>query len=233
MKRAAIVALLTAFAADASAQETPRGFAIDRFDPSERGSGWFASDSLDLRGQARPAVGIVASWAHDSLLAYNADGSQRAAVIQDQLVLHPGASIVLADRLRLAMDIPIAVLDSGTSTVAGGVAYVAPSGAAIGDVRVSADVRLAGSPDGPFTVAVGVPLYLPSGSQSAYMGDGTVRAEPRVLAAGELGWLAYAGAAVGVLIRPLQEDIGGIARRQRADVRGGSRLPPRHPARGA
>jgi outer membrane protein OmpA-like peptidoglycan-associated protein len=208
MKRFTLAVAIVAVSSSAHAQTQQQGFAADRFDPSERGSGWFTADSLDLRGNGRPAIGIVASWAHDSLVAYNADGSQRAAVVADQLVLHPGASVVLWDRLRLGMDIPIAVVDSGTSTVANGVGYAAPSGAAIGDVRVSADVRLFGSPDSPFTLAAGVPLYLPSGSRSSYLGDGTVRVEPRLMAAGEVGWFAYA-ARLGVLVRPINDNYGG------------------------
>jgi OmpA-OmpF porin, OOP family len=190
----------------ASAQTAP-GFAADRFDPSERGSGWFAGDSLDLRGHGRPAIGIVGSYAYKPLVAFNADGSERTSVVQDQLVIHPGASLVLWDRLRLGMDVPIALVDDGTSTVANGVRYAAPGGASIGDVRISPDVRLFGTTDGPITVAVGVPIYMPSGSQSSFTGDGTLRAQPRLLAAGEVGWFAYA-ARVGVMIRPLTQTFG-------------------------
>ena len=195
-----------ALATTAHAQTAP-GFAVDRFDPSERGSGWFAADSLDLRGDGRAAVGIVTSYALKPLVAFNADGSERAVVVQDLLVVHPGASLVLWDRLRLGFDLPVALIDHGTSTVAAGIRYAAPGGASIGDVRISPDVRLTGATDGPITVVVGVPLYLPSGSQSAFTGDGTVRAAPRLMAAGEVGWFAYSARA-GVLVRPLDQSFG-------------------------
>jgi OmpA-OmpF porin, OOP family len=190
----------------ASAQTAP-GFAVDRFDPSERGSTWFAADSLDIRGQGRVAVGVIGSYAASPLVAYNADGSENAAIVKDLFVLHPGASVVLWDRLRLGLDIPVAVADDGTTVVESGVTYKAPSGPAMGDVRVSADVRLLGRSDSPFTLALGVPLYLPSGSADEYMGDGSVRAAPRVSAAGEIKWFAYA-ARFGVMIRPSESGFG-------------------------
>lgn len=51
----------------AQAQETPQpeqGFALNRFNPSERGSEWFSADSLDMRGHLRPALGLTLDWAH-------------------------------------------------------------------------------------------------------------------------------------------------------------------------
>jgi outer membrane protein OmpA-like peptidoglycan-associated protein len=208
MKRASslLFAALLALPATARAQSA-NGFAADRFDPSERGSGWFAADSLDLRGHGRVAIGVVGSYAYKPLVTYDASGNERAPLVSDQLVLHPGASVVLWDRLRLGADIPVAVVDTGTSAVANGVAYGAPDGAAIGDVRVTADVRLLGKSDGPITIAAGVPVYLPTGSPSAFTGDGTIRLQPRVLAAGEVGGLAYA-ARLGVLVRPDTDSFG-------------------------
>ena len=50
----AVSVLLTGEASYAQGQ----GFALNRFDPAERGSDWFVLDSLDLRGHLRPAVGL-------------------------------------------------------------------------------------------------------------------------------------------------------------------------------
>ena len=66
------------FSPYAQAQQAP-GFAIDRFDPSERGSEWFALESLDLRGEARLAFGVVGDWGHKPLVLYAPDGSQRTS----------------------------------------------------------------------------------------------------------------------------------------------------------
>ena len=63
------------FASSAARAQTPpiqRGFAVDRFDPSERGSEWFILDSLDLRGHKRiTAGGVVGAWSYKPLVAYD------------------------------------------------------------------------------------------------------------------------------------------------------------------
>jgi OOP family OmpA-OmpF porin len=202
MNRVAIgigVAFLVGWSALANAQT---GFAVDRFDPSERGSEWFVADSLDLRGQARPAVGIVFDWAYKPLVIYNADGSEHAALLEDQVVLHPGASLVLWNRLRVGADIPVAVVNSGTGGTVDGVAYTPSGSASIGDVRLSADARLFGEYGDAFTLAGGAAVYLPSGSQTSFTSDGTVRVEPRLLAAGRVGSYFVYAAHLGVDIRP-------------------------------
>ena len=210
MRRFAIllgVALAT-LAHDAAAENAP-GFAVDRFDPSERGSEWFAADSLDLRGHVRPAMGLVASWAYRPLVIYNADGSERAALLEHQLVIHPGASLVLWDRLRVGVSIPIAVAQSGTGGVINGVAYAPPDSASIGDVRLGADVRLFGLYGDPLTIAAGVQVYLPSGSRASFTGDGTVRAQPHVMGAGQIGRFFVYAAKVGVDVRTYDASFAG------------------------
>src|SRR5678810_1416914 len=79
----------------------PVGFDVNRLDPSERGSDWFANESLDLRGHVRPAVGLLGDYGYKPLVVYNADGSERAAIVKHQLYAHLGAGLILFDRLRL------------------------------------------------------------------------------------------------------------------------------------
>src|SRR3954471_21167925 len=98
----------------AFAQQAP-GFALNRFEPSERGSEWFALESLDLRGETRLAFGVVGDWAHKPLVLYAPDGSQRASLIRDQLFFHVGGGIILADRIRLALNLPIAASQGGSN----------------------------------------------------------------------------------------------------------------------
>jgi hypothetical protein len=62
----ALAAIIT-MSRPASAQETAEGIALDRFEPSERGSYWFSADSLDIRGQGRPAIGAVIDYGHAPL----------------------------------------------------------------------------------------------------------------------------------------------------------------------
>jgi outer membrane protein OmpA-like peptidoglycan-associated protein len=181
---------LTTLSLPAQAQQAP-GFAINRFDPSERGSDWFALESLDLRGEARLAFGVVGDWGHKPLVLYAPDGSQRRSLIKDQFFLHVGGGIILAERLRLAINLPIAAYQQGGSGQVGTAIYNPPS-ASVGDLRVGADLRLFGQYGDAFTTAIGVQVHVPTGTQADYTGDGKVRVVPRLLGAGEVGPFIYA-----------------------------------------
>jgi OmpA-OmpF porin, OOP family len=206
LRSLAVAGALLATPAVAHAQT--RGFALDTFDPSERGSEWFANESLDLRGNLRPAVGLVLDYANRPLAIYNGDGSVRSAIVQDQLFVHAGASLVLVDRLRFALSLPILAHADGPGGTLGGVSYPPPGSSGVGDLRIGADVRLFGRFGDPFTLAAGVQLFVPTGSPADFAGDGIARVEPRVMAAGDSGIFAYA-LRVGFEYRGLTESYGG------------------------
>src|SRR5215472_598585 len=184
------------------------GFALDRFEPSPRGSLWFSQDSLDLRGALRPALGVVADYAYKPLVLYNPDGSERSALVRHQLFLHAGASLVVADRLRFALNLPVAAYQDGDGGSLNGVSYTSPTKPSLGDLRLDADIRLTGKYGDPFTAAFGAQLHLPTGDRSSYAGDGSVRVTPHVLAAGEVGMLAYA-ASLGFVIHGQSDAFAG------------------------
>ena len=98
---AAAVAGALALTSGAKAQAIS-GFALDRFEPSERGSEWFAGDTLDLRGGARPAFGVVGDYAYKPLVFFDQNGNEVRPLIKHQLFLHIGASLNLADRVDTA-----------------------------------------------------------------------------------------------------------------------------------
>src|SRR5579859_4441138 len=152
------LALMVVSTTALTARAQARGFALDRFDPAERGSDWLVLESLDLRGHLRPAAGLIAEYAYRPLAIYNADGSVRASVVQDSLVLHPGASLVLWDRLRAGFDLPIYAFQDGQTGTLSGASYPPPS-ENVGDLRLGADVRLYGRYGGPLTIAAGAQLF--------------------------------------------------------------------------
>lgn len=172
--------------------QSASGFALNRYLPSERGSDWFVTDSLDLRGSGRLAFGVVGDYAHRPLVIYNSNGDGVRGVVSAQLNVHVGAAVIVADRLRLAFNLPILAVNRGRPGTVEGVQYSNSTGAALGDLRLSADVRLLGEYGDAFTTALGVQAYLPTGSSSAYASDGKVRLVPHWLVAGDLGPLAYA-----------------------------------------
>jgi OmpA-OmpF porin, OOP family len=196
-KRAPLVALgaailLLASAGESRAQQTAAGVALDRFNPSERGSDWFALDSLDFRGVVRPAIGIVGDYGYRPLVLYNSDGSVGSEIIRDQLIVHAGAALNLWERLRLAVDLPIAAWQDGTGGTLGGVTYPAATSGKLGDTRLAIDLRLLGTYGEPITLAIGGQVFLPTGDRGSYLSDGAVRVLPRLQIAGDAGPIAYA-----------------------------------------
>src|SRR5688572_24841301 len=97
--------LLTALSGNVHAQD--EGFALNRFEPAERGSDWFSQDSLNIDGNGRLALGLTLDWAHKPLVMYDADGEEVAAIVEDQLIFHVGGNVTLFERLRLGLSIPV------------------------------------------------------------------------------------------------------------------------------
>lgn len=199
---------LSAPAAPALAQEASSGFALNRFDPSERGSDWFWAESLDLRGHNRWAVGLVGDWAYKPLVAYDSDGEEVARVVENQVYAHLGASVVFFDRLRVGLSAPVLLYQNGEDLPTGGGTLEAPTGAAMGDVRLGGDVRLFGEYGDALTAAVGMHVHLPTGSRDSFSGDGATRLVPRATLAGDLGIFTYA-AKTGVNARFRGDDFAG------------------------
>lgn len=196
----------------AHAQES--GFALDRFEPSERGSGWFVNDTLDFRGKVRPAIGVVADYGYKPLVVYDRQsGDERSALVRHQLFLHAGGSLVLWDCLRLGVNLPIAAYQDGESgrvLVNGTVQSFQPADqAALGDLRLSADLRLLGETTDAFTLALGVRGWAPTGDRAQFTSDNTFRVAPQLLAAGEVGAFVYS-ARVSMMYRSLDESFGGL-----------------------
>src|SRR5437868_11294480 len=96
-----VTVFLASIASSRDAAAGPIGFDVNRFNPSESGSDWFANESLDLRGSGRLALGIVGDYGYKPFVLYNGDDSERAAIVRHQLFAHFGAGIILFDRLRL------------------------------------------------------------------------------------------------------------------------------------
>lgn len=175
----------------AALAQTDKGFALDRFDVSEVGSDWFSGDSLDFRAPTRPAFGLTADYAHKPLVRYDENGDEVAAIIKHQVHAHLQASILLAERLRLAASLPVLLLQSGESTTINGQQFAAAEGAALGDLRLAADLRLFGEYGDVATMAVGAQVHLPTGDRAAFSGDGAVRVVPRLSLAGDISLFAY------------------------------------------
>lgn len=199
--------------APAQAQAQVSGYAIDRFEPADRGSDWFVSESLDFRGSPRPAAGLVFDWAYRPLVLYDPSkiqGDPRANPIVDQVGVHAGAALVLKDRVRIAVSVPMVLFQDGDDLAGVQTTVSSPRRAALGDVRFSGDLRILGQFGGPLSAAVGAHVYAPTGSRSLYTSDGTLRVTPRLLVAGDFAGFFYA-AKLGFAYRPLDATFEGRA----------------------
>jgi OOP family OmpA-OmpF porin len=209
MKRflATLVLLNLCLTGHADAQS--KGFALDRFDRATSGSDWFAGESLDFRGDPRPALGLTLDWAHKPLVLYDAQGREAAALIENQLYSHVGGSFVLWNRLRFGANLPLALWQTGQNATLGATTIASSRSATIGDLRLGADVRLLGEYGDAFTLALGVQAHLPTGSQSAYTGDGKWRVAPRLMVAGDIAAFAYSARAA-YAYRAQDQDLAGV-----------------------
>lgn len=193
---AAFAVVTTSIAFDAAAQRQ-EGFGLNRFEPAERGSQLFVVDTLDLRGHGRPAIGATFDYGYKPLVLYEIDGTtERAAIVRHQLFAHLGGSVVLWDRLRLGLNIPVALYQDGDPTQT----FKPADKPAFGDIRLAADVRVAGTKTDPITFAVGIRGWLPTGQRSQFTGDGGPRIGPHAMIAGDLGIVTY-GAKLGAVVR--------------------------------
>jgi OmpA-OmpF porin, OOP family len=177
------------------------GFADDRFEPAGADSAWMTVESLDFDGHMRPAFALVGDWAWKPLVVYDGQGNEVAPLVRNQLVGHLDAALLLWNRLRVDLNLPVALVNSGDATLLGTQQFAAPDGAALGDIRLGADVVVFRRPDRQIVGAVGLQVFVPTGRTQAFNSDGGVRVWPRLAVAGDHGRFAWAGR-VGVQIRP-------------------------------
>lgn len=204
----ALTALFMFAPATTAFAQSRSGFAVDRFEPAERGSQFFVNDTLDFRGDLRPAIGATLDYGYKPLVVYDRAGNERSALVRHQLFTHLGGSLVLADRLRLGLNLPIAVYQDGETTIVGNDRFKAADKAAVGDIRLAADLRFLGTYGDAFTLAGGVRAWLPTGQRSQFTGDGSTRIAPQIMAAGDLGPLTYA-ARLALVFRTRADDYAG------------------------
>lgn len=207
---------LVLLAVTARAAPTTTGFALDRYRPADAGSDWFALDSLDLRGEVRPALSLLADIAYRPLVLYDAAGEELVPLVDGQFFYHAQASLVLWSRLRLALSLPVLVYTQGGSGqlaqigAATNVPISSADGSGLGDIRAAVDVRLLGTYGGPFSFAVGARVYASTGSERQFTSDGRARFEGRLMWAGQPGWFAYS-AQIGTMLHTERDDFAGEA----------------------
>ena len=182
----------------AEAQQVAQGFAVERFYPSAPGGGWFVMDTLDMHGGLGGTLAISSGYAYRPLQVATPDGAQHLAVVSDEAFADLGVAVTY-DRYRVSMNMTSPLVVAGQDGSVGSTTYKAPSVDVgtntdlISDVRIGLDARLFGTQTSAFRLGASAQLFVPSGDRSEYDTDGTYRAMGRVLFAGDLAFLSYAG----------------------------------------
>ena len=143
-------------------------------------------------------VGLWLEYNNDPLIG-TLSNQQVNKIVTDQLVAHVAAAFEVADRLRLAIDLPAYIIQNSDAPLAGRDV----SGGGIGDIALTPKIELYdGRSDGGsgFGVAILAPVMLPTGNGDRLQGEGFRVAPTLALDWGSAGGFTIAanvGATVG------------------------------------
>ncbi len=180
--------------------QVQRGFALQTFVPSPAGDRMLAVPEATAEGHLTPSASLTLSWATEPLLVrLDERPVPGGRIVHRQFWGWAGVSLPIAGRLLLDLSAPVALYQSGSRPLAG-LAQVEST--AFGDLRLGLRVPVLNR--GSWHLAGAVDVWLPTGSQGAFASDGSVRAQPKVIASGEVGPVLLAGE-VGLLARDGQE----------------------------
>lgn len=168
--------------------------AIDRFEPSPSGDGFFAVPGTDVPGRFAPSATLLASYADAPLVLRDVATGEATALVERRLTLFAQASVELFARVKLDVSLPLAPLQEGAPPLASAPSELAvASGAAAGDLRVGLRAVLL-RPRGLVPgAALSFSVWAPTGDRASLMGGGVARFAPALHFGGEGKWLAYGG----------------------------------------
>lgn len=202
MKRLSSLAAFTislGICGTAAAQETFsfEGFDMQQFQPAAGSDRFFGIPDADVKGHLEASGSLIGNYGLRPFKLVDRSNDETVATIaQTQFYAHANGALRLWNRVQVGVDVPVAVAQSGD-----GAAIGSPSGAAVGDMRLSA--RGAFAKSDPASAAVGVDVWVPTGSQSELTGDGSARVNPKLIFSGRKGNVIYS-ANGGVLLRKSQ-----------------------------
>lgn len=148
--------------------------ALDQYDPAAAGSRLFTLSNPTVARRFQPAFGYVLSYAH-SPLEMNLGDRTLGAVVGHQLIAHGLMAVELAQRLRLAADIPFILNQGGDSPTFGGRTYASPHDKSWGDIRLGGHLALFEQHQARPAAALGMSAWLPTGNDAAYASAGATR----------------------------------------------------------
>ncbi|MFT3772693.1 MAG: hypothetical protein QM820_45455 [Minicystis sp.] len=159
----------------ARADTTLGGIALDQFEPTPAGDAFFGVPAPSAVGHLVPSATLTFDYAHRPLRLLGTSGD--TAIVSAQGFLRVDVSLALWDRLLISVDVPFAVLQSGTEPQTAGVSFNAPSSAAMGDLRLGLRGRIYGDDRSPFQIGAGGYLFAPTAPGGSYSGEGAIRGQ--------------------------------------------------------
>jgi hypothetical protein len=211
---AACLALASAcFARPASAQyslnqEFSKGFSLLRFEPAPAGDRFFGVPDAYVPGNGSSRFrGMLAFNAALAPLLSRTDNAtgQSADIVSSQFVSYLDLAYFPNKWLLLNADAPLVLSQSGQGRTA-------PSGSALGDIRLGARVAVLGGENEALSFGPALEVWLPTGSTGQLTGDGQVRVLPKVALGGRLGAFIWSSD-LGYLFRRAydsgSQEIGG------------------------
>jgi OOP family OmpA-OmpF porin len=165
------------------------GLSLDRFQPAPAGDRFFGVQGGDPGGHLSPRLMLLGDYAYKPLVLYQSGGNQEiGTVVKNQLFLNLAAGIALWDRLWVFANMPLALINNGSTTGD----FAAPSGVAAGDLRVGARVRLLGENRSLATLSLSGYVFIPTGNKDKYTSADEIHGMPALVLSGENADLAYA-----------------------------------------
>ncbi len=193
-----LAALLASVSSSARAEAPNGGIALEQLRPSPAGDTFVAVPSPFVAGHLVPRALVLFDFASRPLVL--ARGAEQLAVVGQQAFLQLGASMAFWDRLLVAVNLPLALIQGGDSPAVASaqkLTFSSPSSTQVGDLRLDARVRLFGENGGPFQIGTGASLHFPTAPKDSFAGEGAVRLEPHLLLGGQhrgFVWSAAGGA---------------------------------------
>src|SRR5690606_4168262 len=107
------------------------------------------------------------------------EGEEVVGIVDNHFFAHLGGSLVLWDDLRVAVNLPILLVNTGDGGRLNGLNFETDEGAALGDLRLAVDYRLLGASHEVARLSAGFRLHFPTGNEDAFAGDDNVRLTPQ------------------------------------------------------
>jgi len=175
------------------------GQALNQHQPAEAGDAFLSVPSPWVGGHLEGRGSLTYDFSKDPLVFVDENGNEISVPVSGQHFLHFGASLALWDRLMISLQFPLAIAQTGESSIFSDLTVDGGDGAAAGDLRAGLRGRLFGEYDDAFQLGVGSWFFVPTGDGDGYASDGSFYFQPHVLLGGHLPhfvWSASLGASV-------------------------------------